>query len=185
MDLKRTLILYLHVCAGLIARRLAPCKRPAASESRVGKRPAASPRLAGSETARPVLPDPVKLAQTAVRQGTFSQGPRNPFLPRVLASDAEKSEDDLTRKQSLSSAAFAPARGPFKIGNFAWQEGDGALCLAEQDELEPDEEHDTGEDADVPLVRTCVQCGFSSRFLLPCPSCCEFSCVRCFHRCGI
>ena len=66
----------------------------------------------------------------------------------------------------VTPAAFAPARGPFKIGYFAWQEGDGTLCLAEQDELEPDGEYDTGEGADVPLVRTCVHCRFSSRFLL-------------------
>ena len=37
----------------------------------------------------------------------------------------------------------------------------------------------------MPLVRTCVHCRFSSRFLLPCPSCSEFSCLRCFHRCPI
>ena len=85
MDLKRILILYLHVCAGLLARRLAPGKRPAASENWIGKRPAASPRLAVSETSRPVLPDPVELAKTAVRQGTVSKGLRNLLLLRVWA----------------------------------------------------------------------------------------------------
>ena len=137
MDLKRIFILYLHICAGLLAHHLAPGKGPAASENWTGKRLAASPRLAGSETSRPALPDPVEPDKTAVRQGTFSQGLGDPLLPKVSASGAEKSGDDLTRKQSLTSAAFALAMGLFKIGNFAWQESDGALCLAEQDELEP------------------------------------------------
>ena len=81
---------------GLMARRLTAGKRPPASERKVGKRPAASPRFAGPAPALPALPDPVKLAKTAVRKGTFSKGLRNLLLRRIWAGGAEKSEDDLT-----------------------------------------------------------------------------------------
>ena len=105
---------------------------------------------------------------------------------RVSASsDTEKCKNDVTESLSSSFAAFVPAKVPLRIACFTWLDRNSGMCTAEQDEPDPDEERTVGEDFDVPLMRTCVNCGSSSNSVLRCPSCSAFSCLRCFHRCPI
>ena len=95
MDWKRILILYWHVCAGVMVPRLDPDKQSAASASRIGPRSAAPLAIAGSESALPASPGPDGLAKTTVRKG-FCKGFKNLLLRRDWSSGVEKAEDDLT-----------------------------------------------------------------------------------------
>ena len=61
----------------------------------------------------------------------------------------------------------------------------GSAPAAEQEEQEQERLGDAGFGFDDLPRRTCVHCMFSSRYLQQCDNCHEFSCVQCFHRCGL
>ena len=75
--------------------------------------------------------------------------------------------------------------GSAKIGYYEWHDNGVQRCFAgSDDEQEPADEGDAGDaDEDLP-TRTCVHCSLSSRYLLQCANCHQFTCIRCLHRCG-